>query len=88
METPLSGDILLRYLLVVGHNISDATISELLSRPPFLQFTNDLWDLLALIFANQDQRYLVIFPSFDPDHDFKIGVEADSCCQSNERLDG
>jgi hypothetical protein len=88
METPLSADILLRYILVVGHHISDSTISELLSRPPFLQLTNDLSDLLALIFATQDQGYLVIFPSFDPDHDFNIGVGADSWCQSNARLDG
>jgi hypothetical protein len=88
MESPMSADILLRYFFVVSHNISDSTVSERFSWPPFLQLSDDLWDLLALIFASQNQRYLVVFPSFDPDHDFKLLVAGDGCLQSNETLDG
>lgn len=67
--------ILLWNVFVVGNNISDPAISDLLSRPPFFEFRDDLRDFLALSFANQNQSYLFIFPRLDPDHDFVLPAE-------------
>jgi hypothetical protein len=67
---------LLWNLFVVGHNISDSAVSDLFSWPPFLEFSDNLWDLFAFSLASQNQSYLFIFPCLDPDHVFELRAEA------------